>query len=164
MVPARTDTCSQNMHTPVDSLPPIAPIAQPTAAGGTSQATAESRKGARVLCADDSPLMREVYAHVLGHLGLLVQLADDGRTALDCYLRDAGGYSLVITDHEMPRMNGFELTQALRRAGYAGPICVASALDRRDTEHIYRDLNVDAVLQKPVLFDDLNAAVAHLLR
>lgn len=150
------------MPTSVDSRPPG--FHAPTPSPQTPANASPVHRTPRILCADDSPLMREVYAHVLGRMQLEFELAADGRAALRCFAASPDAFALVITDHEMPFMTGREFVGQLRCLGYQGPVCVASALDRRDTEQIYRDVHVDVVLQKPMAFEDLTAVVARLLR
>lgn len=68
---------------------------------------------ARLLVADDSFTTRELIRSILQSAGYDVTVAVDGADALD-KLRDQR-YDLVVSDVEMPRMNGFQLTQNIRR-------------------------------------------------
>ncbi len=75
----------------------------------------ESKRTARprLLIADDSFTTRELLRTILTSVGYDVTAAVDGRDALD-KLR-AGVYDLVVSDVEMPHMNGFELTASIRQ-------------------------------------------------
>ncbi|MFA5915844.1 MAG: ATP-binding protein, partial [Burkholderiales bacterium] len=66
----------------------------------------------RVLAVDDHSTNRELLARQLAALGLRVRKAADGEEALALW-RD-GGFGLIITDCNMPRMDGYALTQAIR--------------------------------------------------
>lgn len=65
-----------------------------------------------ILAVDDSASMRQLLAHTLAQAGYQVRLAADGMEALEQVAR--GGIDLVITDHNMPRMDGLAFTAALR--------------------------------------------------
>lgn len=67
---------------------------------------------AQVLIVDDSRSIRELLGSVLKGAGLDVTGANDGRDGLET--ARAGKFDLVITDINMPEMNGIELLKALR--------------------------------------------------
>ncbi|MFM9890697.1 MAG: response regulator [Rickettsiales bacterium] len=66
----------------------------------------------RILAVDDSKTMREMVSFTLKSAGYEVMEAEDGKAALN----SLGGLKIdaVITDLNMPNMNGFELIRALR--------------------------------------------------
>lgn len=66
----------------------------------------------RVLVVDDSPLTRELLVSLLEATGYLVSQAHDGQDALEKLAREA--VDLVVTDLEMPRVDGLELTRRLK--------------------------------------------------
>jgi two-component system chemotaxis sensor kinase CheA len=67
-----------------------------------------------VLLVDDSPFFRNMLAPVLQAAGFDVTTAGSGAEAL-AHVDGGGAVDIVITDIEMPEMDGFTLTQALRR-------------------------------------------------
>jgi two-component system chemotaxis sensor kinase CheA len=74
----------------------------------------KNRSGAvRVLVVDDSVNTREIEKSILEAYGYLVELAGDGLEALD--KARAAKYDLIVTDVEMPRLDGFSLTERLRQ-------------------------------------------------
>ncbi len=66
-----------------------------------------------MLLAEDHPINRRVLVHQLGIIGFHVDTAEDGQEALELFAR--GTYGLVLTDLNMPVMDGFELARAIRR-------------------------------------------------
>jgi chemotaxis protein histidine kinase CheA len=78
----------------------------------------------RVLVADDSPVVRELVTEILSGAGLSVEQAEDGSAALERILQSEP--DLVISDVEMPRMNGFDLLAELRRRTQRLPIVMLS--------------------------------------
>jgi two-component system, chemotaxis family, chemotaxis protein CheY len=66
----------------------------------------------KILAVDDSKTMREMVSFTLKNAGYEVVEAEDGKAALDAL--GGGKVDAVITDLNMPNMNGFELIRALR--------------------------------------------------
>jgi two-component system sensor histidine kinase and response regulator WspE len=71
------------------------------------------RRPKRVLAVDDSLTVRELERKLLTSRGYLTDLAVDGIEAWDAL--QAGGYDLVITDVEMPRLDGIELAARIKK-------------------------------------------------
>lgn len=66
----------------------------------------------KILTVDDSKTMRDMVSYTLKSAGYEVIEAEDGRAALQAF--GAGSVDAVITDLNMPNMNGFELIASLR--------------------------------------------------
>lgn len=89
-------------------------LARRPAAWISDQEAGESRQQVRrVLLVDDSLSVRRLVGRMLERGGLIVETANDGQEALDKLQLD-DTFSAVITDLEMPRMNGYELISAMR--------------------------------------------------
>jgi two-component system, chemotaxis family, sensor kinase CheA len=94
-------------------------------AGNVVPGTVEQeRRRQRVLVADDSPVVRELVTEILSAAGLLVEQANDGASALESILRSEP--DLVVSDVEMPRMNGFDLLAEVRRRTQRLPVIMLS--------------------------------------
>ena len=68
--------------------------------------------GTRILLTEDEPIAQEIARGLLEDIGLFVDLADDGRQALE--LARQNRYALILMDMQMPLMNGVEATKAIR--------------------------------------------------
>jgi CheY-like chemotaxis protein/nitrogen-specific signal transduction histidine kinase len=78
--------------------------------------TETSFKGKRVLVVEDNELNREIAEVLLSEHGFTVELAKDGTEAVEMISKsDAGYYDLVLMDIQMPYMNGYQATEAIRR-------------------------------------------------
>jgi two-component system chemotaxis sensor kinase CheA len=80
---------------------------------GNAPAVALERRVHRLLAVDDSLTTRTLIRSILESAGYDVVVAADGLEALTLLQSDS--FDLVVADVEMPRMNGFELTEAIRR-------------------------------------------------
>lgn len=90
-------------------------------------------KRKRILVVDDSITTRELERSILEAQGYQVELADDGNLALDL-LKKNNHYNLVITDVEMPNMDGFELTSRIKHdpALQNLPVIIVSSLNNEN--------------------------------
>lgn len=114
----------------------------------------------RVLIVDDDSAVREVVARALRRAGFTsVDEAPDGAVALERFR--AHPYNLVITDWEMPRLNGLGLLQALRTPSGALPVPVL-VISGSGTDAA-RAAGATATLAKPITPGPLVEAVRKLL-
>ncbi|WP_165224516.1 hybrid sensor histidine kinase/response regulator [Aquisphaera insulae] len=124
------------------------PRISPSVAGNPIGAI--DRAGRPVLVVDDSISVRRVMARQLRSLGFAVDEVSDGQEAL-VRLRD-GSYCLVVTDLEMPRLDGLGLLSEIRRIASLAtiPVIVASTRSDEETQQKVRSLGARAFLPKPV--------------
>lgn len=85
---------------------------------------ASSRARPRVLVVEDSTIVRELLVELLAAGELEVESDEDGQAALDRL--DRASFDLVVTDIEMPRVDGFELLTRIRERHGDLPVIVAS--------------------------------------
>ena len=80
----------------------------------------------RALVVDDSPMVRDLHAFMLQSGGFQVDGAENGSDALEKLLRRK--YDLIVTDINMPRMDGYELVRSIREIEQykATPIIIVS--------------------------------------
>jgi PAS domain S-box-containing protein len=88
-------------------------ISQPLVANAENQLLARHR-GQRILLVDDNRMNLEVAQELLHHVGLEVHTACDGQQALARVSEPGEAYDLVLMDLQMPLMDGFQATRALR--------------------------------------------------
>ena len=109
----------------------------------------EQRLAPKVLVVEDSFTVRELQRSILQAAGYRVEIACDGSEGLDRVSADAE-IDLVITDLEMPKMNGLELTRAIRaRAESASlPIVIVTSLGSDDDRQAGVEAGADAYMVK----------------
>jgi len=84
----------------------------------------------RILVAEDSLTSRTLLRNVLAAAGFYVETAVDGQDAWEKLQQNS--FDLVVSDVEMPRRNGFELTQAIRSSLGELPVILVTSLESRE--------------------------------
>jgi len=142
----------------------FAPGAEAVAAGSIPAEAVDPLANDRVVVvADDSISVRKFVGRMLEKVGYRVKLASDGLEASEIVAQV--GCHLIITDLEMPRMNGYELLAHLRQAAATRRIPVLVVTSRAGAKHRERALKEGAAgfLTKPVQEDQLIATVTSLM-
>ena len=106
-----------------------------------------------VLVAEDNPVNREILKEQLEALGVRVTLAEDGEQALVRW--SEGSFDLVITDVNMPRLDGYQLTRRLRELDPAVPIIGVTANAMREEGEHCLEVGMNAWLVKPLSLSTL---------
>ncbi len=129
----------------------------------TSRRASQFPSRPRVLVVDDSLSVRRVARRNFIALGLDVDEADDGEQALGKLKMRP--YRLILTDLEMPRMDGFALLAELGRTGVleTTSVIVASTLSDPATRRRVEKLGARRLLAKPVVAGELARVVSELL-
>ncbi len=118
------------------------------------------KKKLRILGVDDEPIIGESIAFALEAPHREVVVAKNGEEALK--LASKQKFDVVITDHRMPKAGGLELVKKLRAKNYTGKIVVLSGHLSPDNIGIYEDLDVDEVVGKPLVSEDLRHIIEDL--
>jgi len=142
----------------------FAPGATAVASGSIPvEATDTIRSEAVVVVVDDSISVRKFVGKMLEKAGYRVRLASDGLEASEVVAQE--GCHLVVTDLEMPRMNGYELMAHLRQDPASRRIPVLVVTSRAGAKHRDRAMKEGAsgFLTKPVQEEQLLAEVSKLI-
>jgi signal transduction histidine kinase/CheY-like chemotaxis protein len=144
---------------PVEILPAIPP--------SETRAETASARSLRVLACEDNPVNQKVLVAMLTRLGHRTTVANDGLAAWELLQQQA--FDLLLTDVEMPGLDGLELARRVRareaeRGGAPMPILGATAHVGEDEQHRLLDAGMDAHLGKPFTLTDLSAALGRATR
>jgi len=116
----------------------------------------------RILVVDDEPSVRDALDRALRMDGYKVQVAADGREALDA-LADQPPDAIVL-DVLMPEPDGLEVCRRLRAAGDHTPVLMLTARDAVPDRVAGLDAGADDYLIKPFALEELGARLRALLR
>jgi two-component system sensor histidine kinase/response regulator len=121
---------------------------------------ARPQKGARVLVAEDNEVNQKVAVRLLEKQGYRVEVADNGREALEACKRSR--YDAVLMDGQMPGMDGFEATRRIR-AEEGGdrrtPIIAMTASAMKGDRERCLEVGMDDYVSKPVTPESLDAVL-----
>ncbi|WP_348697000.1 response regulator [Duganella fentianensis] len=162
----RPGVAAQPIASPLPAMSPMDQLAAPvTALTPLVQAgTPRPRNSRRVLLAEDNPVNVEVASAMLESMGLDVSRAENGEQALHSVQHDA--YDLVLMDCQMPVMDGFAATGAIRRheqqqgQGHKLPIIAITANALQGDRESCLAAGMDDYLSKPFTRQTLGHTLA----
>lgn len=111
-----------------------------------------------ILVVDDHPINRMLLSDQLGSLGYRVKTAQDGVDALNVIGRNE--IDIVLTDVNMPNMDGYRLTQRLRELGKTFPVIGVTANALAEEKQRCIEAGMDNCLSKPVTMETLQQALS----
>lgn len=120
--------------------------------------------GREVLAADDSRAMLSFYRSVAPDLGIKITTAENGKDALEL-IKKGRSFALIITDMNMPVMDGLEMTRKIRRevGNTKIPIIMVTTESEQAQQDMARSAGVDAFITKPFTAAVLKAKLAAFL-
>jgi len=122
----------------------------------------------RVLVVDDIEVNRIILVKILSAQGAVCESAGNGQEAVDAFQNSQpGAYDLILMDVQMPVMNGYEATRAIRASSHPDaktvPIIAMTANAFVDDVRDAIDSGMDAHIAKPVQIDKLKATIQQVL-
>jgi signal transduction histidine kinase/ActR/RegA family two-component response regulator len=118
---------------------------------------------ARVLLAEDCPDNQRLISFLLEKAGAEVSVVGNGRDVVELALEaqgQDGPFDLILMDMQMPEMDGYEATAALREARYSGPIVALTAHAMIDDRQKCFDAGCSGYATKPINRETLVSLVA----
>ena len=124
-------------------------------------------KGMHILVVDDIKVNQILLVKILSTLGAECDTASNGQEAVERFMAASPMYDLILMDVQMPVMNGYEATRAIRASGHpsakAIPIIAMTANAFVDDVRDAIDSGMDAHIAKPVQVDKLKETVQQVL-
>jgi DNA-binding NtrC family response regulator len=105
------------------------------------------KKKISVLLVDDDPNMQRMVSIFFAKDDINLDIAENGRSALKRISEN--NYDILITDMQMPLMDGMELIGKIKKLKYKFPIIVISAFGQEDVINKYKTIGAFEVIQKP---------------
>ena len=116
----------------------------------------------RILVVEDEKRLADTLCELLAYHRYTADAAYDGETGLDNAL--SGIYDAVILDVMMPKKNGYQVVQELRKAGVSTPVLMLTAKSETSDKVEGLDHGADYYLTKPFETEELLACLRALLR
>ena len=110
----------------------------------------ELLKGVNLLICEDSETVSMLLRVMLERAGAVVMTAADGEEGLARFIQHSNGLDLVITDMQMPKLDGYELTGRIRATGWSGHIVALTAFAASEDEDKCRAAGCSHYLTKPI--------------
>ncbi len=117
-----------------------------------------SGRATRILLTEDDPINQEVATVMLETMGYEVVVADNGAMAVDTLVQD-NNFDLVLMDCQMPVMDGFNATKAIRDKNFDIPIIALTANAMQGDRELCLDAGMNDYLSKPIYRTDLSRVV-----
>ena len=117
-----------------------------------------------ILCVDDNELILNAICSILINRGWGCQRATGGEEALQFLTANHESVDLIITDNQMPCMNGLEFVRKIRATAFRGKILVHSTMLDSKERAAFEELNVDAIVTKTGNPNSLLEAINELSR
>ena len=114
-------------------------------AAGMVTRSQEVKPSGRILVVDDSPTTRTILRNVFTAAGYFIRTATDGVDALERLRSEP--VDLVVSDVEMPRMDGFELTRQVK-AKYHLPVILVTGMEKEEARRKGLEAGADAYVVK----------------
>jgi CheY-like chemotaxis protein len=135
----------------------------------SSLAINTAQEGERIPCvllAEDDETIRQILSNLLKRSNYNVDVAEDGLKVIEMW--EKGRYDLILMDVQMPKLNGFDATFAIRekereRGGHT-PIIAMTAHTRKEDEEDCLAAGMDAYISKPIDFQQSLKVIADIIK
>ncbi len=128
----------------------------------------ELMTGRRALVVEDIDINQMLLVKLLGTMGAVCDIAENGQKAVEKFVGSpAGQYDIILMDVQMPVMNGYEATRAIRASGHPDartiPIVAMSANAFVDDVRKALDAGMNAHVSKPIVFEHFKSILREVL-
>lgn len=131
----------------------------------TGQYLRENRRHLRILLAEDNLINQKVAVRLLEKNGHKITAADDGKKVLETWKKEH--FDLILMDVQMPELNGFEVTTAIRKTEKKTkahvPIVAMTAHAMKGDRERCLDAGMDDYLSKPLRPEELLATIERVV-
>ncbi len=111
----------------------------------------EAKQSVRILMAEDNELNRKLANFILTRAGYRLDIANNGKQAVEMFLEHPDRYDLILMDIQMPEMDGIVATKHIREKGFADiPIIALTASTMKGDRETFVQAGMDDFVPKPV--------------
>jgi CheY-like chemotaxis protein len=117
----------------------------------------------RVLFVDDDPTLLKLGEKVLKSLGYSVTAVNGSPDALSLYRQSPDSFDIVVTDHTMPHMTGFDMSRRILEIDPQARILLCTGYSDSLTAQKVEDAGIKALLYKPINRNELANVIRNIL-
>ena len=111
----------------------------------------EKNQSVCILLAEDNPVNQKLIKAILGNAGYQVEVANNGKEAVEKVSASPGSYHLVFMDLQMPELDGLKATKILRKKGFDSiPIVAMTAHAMEGDKDMCLEAGMDGYIAKPI--------------
>jgi len=111
----------------------------------------EKKHSLHILLAEDNPINVKLASHLLEKAGYQITVAPNGEKVIEIYSKNPQQYDLIFMDIQMPKMNGLEATEALRKKGFKEmPIVAMTAQAMQGDRERCLQAGMNDYISKPI--------------
>ena len=111
----------------------------------------EIKHSVRILLAEDNPVNQKLAILMLSKAGYQVEVAGNGKEAVEKYMANPSDFDLIFMDVQMPEMDGLEATRAIRVKGFDSiPIIAMTAHVMKGDRQRCFEVGMDDYISKPI--------------
>jgi len=115
----------------------------------------------KILVVDDSKAIRDLLSNMLSFMGFYVAVASNGNEGLHLFLTNS--FDLVLTDVQMPGMDGWTLAFQVKDKSPDTPVVLVTGEEKKAIMEKLKGSCVDSVLFKPFRLEDFQEMVQKML-
>ncbi|MFZ5807392.1 MAG: response regulator [Verrucomicrobiota bacterium] len=123
----------------------------------------KEKNSMKILLVEDEPVVAKAMAFPMRRHGYDVVIANDGQHGLQEIQKNPDEWDLVMSDLNMPNMDGAGFVDNLRKNGYKGKVVIVTGYVAEEDMQRLQRVNVDEVLTKPISREELLACLQRLL-
>jgi len=111
----------------------------------------DMKHSVNILLAEDNPVNQKLAKLMLTRAGYKVDVANDGKDAIEQYTTAPERFDVILMDIEMPEMDGFEATRVIRQKGFATvPIIAMTAHAMKGDREKCLEAGMNDYITKPI--------------
>lgn len=129
----------------------------------TPESAQEWKGSGTILIVDDEEMVRGVAVKMIERMSFNTLAAANGKEAVDIFRENSDKIDMVLLDFKMPRMNGIETFEQIRRIKADTKIVLTSGFNEAEATKRFTGLNLTGFIQKPYLYDKLNDRIRQIL-
>jgi len=118
-----------------------------------------SLKGINILLAEDNTINQEIVLGLLEKSGINIDIASDGKEAVELYEKENNKYKLILMDIQMPIMSGIEATNIIRAKDKDIPIIALTANAMKSDIEATKKVGMNDHIIKPINIDQLYSTI-----